>query len=261
MKKIALLCAFAAVAASAAWVRSPVQKHYATGYIAPEGGYSHSLYSDVVVPPNLPAAYDTRSKVAVPDVKDQGNCGSCWAFGSTAAFEIGLRVAGVSQDLLSEQELVSCDRDFYGCGGGDFAHAYQQLPGQSLMSEFPYSGRRVRCKHGLKDEHKLVSWGFANGSEGNTPSVDQVKAIIYQYGAAAVTVYANNDFMSYRSGVFDTCSNRGVNHIVALVGWDDSTQSWILRNSWGKSWGEQGYMRIKYGCNNVAQDATYVVVK
>lgn len=259
----ALLALMVACLPAFAWQHSAQDRHFETGYVRPLEGYDQSLYRVIDTPPvgTLPATFDVRSVVQIPDIKNQGGCGSCWAFGSTAAFEIAMRMAGISKDLLSEQELVSCDRDFFGCGGGDFAHGYQQMIGQSLASEFPYVGRNVRCKRGLSHQHKLASWGFASGVDGQSPTVDQVKAVILQYGASAVTVYADQNMMNYDGGVFDTCRNRGTNHIVTLIGWDDATGTWLMRNSWGKNWGEQGYMHIKYGCSNVAQDATFVVVK
>lgn len=231
---------------------------YATGYV-PSHLPAASEYVPIEVPESLPDAYDTRNVITVPEVKSQGSCGSCWAFGTTAIFEIALRLKGLSSDLLSEQELVSCDRDYAGCGGGDFANDYQQSIGQSLGTEFPYVAANVRCKSGLSHKWRIKNWGYVG--TGGTPTTEEVKAAILKYGAVAVTVAADSRFMNYRSGVFSTCRSHNINHIVALVGWDDRQGAWMLRNSWGKPWGESGYMRIKYGCNEVANQATFVEVQ
>ena len=78
------------------------------------------------------------------------------------------------------------------------------------------------------------------------------------YGPVSVAVYVNSAFQAYNSGVFNGCATGTVNHAVALVGWNDAQQAWILRNSWGTGWGESGYMRIKYGCSKVGYGACYV---
>jgi C1A family cysteine protease len=105
----------------------------------------------------------------------------------------------------------------------------------------------------------VKSWGYVSGSSSRSPTVDQIKAAIYQYGPVAVTVTANMAMQGYSGGIFNGCTSMGTNHMVVLVGWDDKTQSWILRNSWGADWGEDGYMRIRYNCSRVGEEASYVV--
>jgi len=73
-----------------------------------------------------------------------------------------------------------------------------------------------------------------------------------------VTVTADGNMKRYKSGIFDSCSNGGTNHIVALVGWNDLDKTWVMRNSWGTDWGEGGYMRIKWGCSRIGEEATFV---
>lgn len=118
----------------------------------------------------------------------------------------------------------------------------------------------MACKSSCAHPYKIDSWGYV-GSANGVPSVDAIKTAIYQYGPVAVAVAADSYFQSYTGGVFNRNSSSQVNHAVVLVGWDDSQQCWILRNSWGSGWGESGYMRIKYGVNQVGYGATYVVYK
>jgi C1A family cysteine protease len=90
--------------------------------------------------------------------------------------------------------------------------------------------------------------------------VEEIRTAIFEHGAVATVVAADNNFMSYQSGIFDTNTSSDINHLVVLVGYDNNQGYWILRNSWGTGWGEQGYMRIKYGMNQVGSVATYVQV-
>jgi cathepsin L len=97
--------------------------------------------------------------------------------------------------------------------------------------------------------------------------VEEMKQAIYKYGPIAVTVSASGAWKGYKSGVYNACNTNMTNHIVALVGWNDDEQAWILKNSHGTEWGEAGYMRIKYvgtngkKCNNVGSSAAFVVYK
>ena len=90
------------------------------------------------------------------------------------------------------------------------------------------------------------------------PSVDAIKNAIYTYGCVAAAVYVNSYFQAYKSGTFTGCQNGTVNHAIVLCGWDDAKGAWLLKNSWGTGWGQQGFMWIKYGCNRVGHGACYV---
>jgi hypothetical protein len=139
--------------------------------------------------------------------------------------------------------------------GGYFAHDLHISPGAAYSSSYPYTGRNGSCKKNVEHNEKLVDWSYV-GQSGRKPTVDEIKAAIHENGPVAVTVTANSTFQAYKSGVYNRQSTGQTNHIVALVGWDDSEGAWILRNSWGSNWGENGYMRIKYGISRVGEQAT-----
>ena len=103
-------------------------------------------------------------------------------------------------------------------------------------------------------------WGFAdsNGGSGVTPVAD-IKAAIAQYGAVGCGFATDDAFQAYAGGVFTDSAARQIDHDVMLVGWDDASNAWILRNSWGTAWGEAGYMRIDYAANAVGTEAVWAV--
>ncbi len=211
---------------------------------------------------SLPSSWDWRAHNACTSVKNQGSCGGCWAFSTVGAFECAIkRVDGVETDL-SEQFLISCNDKNYGCNGGWFLHDMHIDPGAVLESCFPYQASDVSCKSTCSHPYKLSSWSYVDPNNA-LPSVSAIKSAIYQYGPISAAVYATDAFQAYSGGVFDSSytpsSDHPVNHAIMLVGWDDSKGAWILRNSWGPGWGENGYMYIKYGALNVGYGANYVV--
>lgn len=207
----------------------------------------------------LPSKFDWRKEVrTIPVVRDQGSCGSCWAFGTTAALNWYLAIRNQWESPLSEQEILSCSRKG-SCSGGYFAHDYQVSPGQSLDSEFPYKASNLRCKSGLSHKYKIPKWYYVGDSRRN-PTLKELKSVIFTFGPIAVTVTSNSAMQNYKSGIFkgNKCSNGGTNHLVHIVGWDDSENVWIMGNSWSEEWGENGYMRIDYQCSRIAEVASYI---
>lgn len=223
----------------------------------------------------LPSSWDWRTLNGVTPVKNQGNCGSCWAFGTVAPIEGAIKTAtGLDKDL-AEQYLISCNTDGYGCNGGWFAHEYymwngitppgEQQPGAVLESNFPYTADDGACNPPHSHPYDLQSWAYIS-SQSNVPSVQAIKQAITDHGVVAAAVCVGPKFQAYTGGIFNAneASSCGgsVNHAIALVGWTDDlgpdSGYWIMKNSWGAGWGESGYMRIRYGMSNIGYAANYV---
>jgi C1A family cysteine protease len=217
----------------------------------------------------LPASWDSRAHGIVGPVKDQSQCGSCWDFSGTGLVEIAHNKIGIGGGsgvfVLSEEYTLSCGRNGQ-CDGDDNTTVldWAKIYGLPLTADYgPYKAAPGEClyKHQMT-LYKCDDWGFAdgNGGAGVTPTPD-IKSAIMQYGAVGCAVIADDAFQAYTGGVFQSTDSDPdhVDHDVMLVGWDDATSSWILRNSWTSSWGEGGYMRIAYGANCVGTEAVWAV--
>jgi len=222
---------------------------------------------------DLPDSFDWRDHgIGLPPVRNQGSCGSCWAFGTLSPLECNIWLTDREEVDLSEQWLLSCNSDGYGCDGGWWAHGYLKENGKSdpcgdsgavLESDFPYTAREDNC--GCPYEHKyfIENAAYIDGTN-SEDSIEEIKQAIYEYGPVSAAVYVSNEFQAYSEGVFNSDYNSQCNHAITLIGWDDNQGSngvWFLRNSWGPSWGEGGYMRIEYSCSKVGYAATYVDYK
>ncbi len=222
---------------------------------------------------DLPATFDWRlvdPHGAVTAIRNQGNCGSCWAFGAMGAMESAiLRATGQFVDL-SEQWFVSCSASG-SCNGGWHHKALEAATcngtqygdpcggyGAVLESHFPYVASNSPCACPYNHPYCLEGW-YAVGELNSIPTVEQIKQAIVDHGPVAVCVYVNDWFQAYRSGIFHICEDQWINHVVVLVGWDDNQGVWFMRNSWGASWGENGYMRIAYDCSRIGYATCYVV--
>jgi C1A family cysteine protease len=203
----------------------------------------------------LPSKFDWRTRGYVTSVKDQGDCGACWAFATIASYEGAIGVNFGSTTDLSEQYLLDCNTKYYKCGNGwlDFD---DMMNGTPKLSCYPYTAVQAPCKTTCPKFYPVSEWYYVGSSSG-VPSVDAIKSAIYNYGPVACAVYADSYFKNYTGGIFDACTTDTVNRCVTLVGWNDDGGYWFLKNSAGTGWGENGYMRIKYGCSNVGYAAAY----
>jgi len=206
----------------------------------------------VVESNDLPDSLDWRDKGAVVGVKDQGQCGSCWAFCTVVACEGAYFLEHNQLLSLSEEQIVDCDTDDHGCDGGWPTNAMNYLKahgGLELEDDYPYTAPpagscqfdKSKAKMQVKSVHT-----FASGSE------TQMMNAVQQYGPLAIALDATK-FNFYSSGIMNGsgCSAGSPDHGVAVVGWgiEDGTKYWIVKNSWGEDWGEDGYVRIERGSN------------
>jgi C1A family cysteine protease/predicted secreted protein len=220
---------------------------------------------------SLPAAYNWCDLGGCTPVRDQGGCGSCWAFATVGAFESNVMIMdGYGRDL-AEQYLISCNTDGWGCGGGWSAFAYflDRMPpdepeaGAVYEADFPYAASDLSCNPPHAHHERIDAWHYVGP---DIPPVADIKQAIHDYGPLYAGVCVGPEFVDYQGDVFETeeggfCGNYS-NHAVTLVGWDDSQGSggaWLLKNSWGTSWGESGYMWIGYGTSRVGTYPAYVV--
>jgi hypothetical protein len=208
---------------------------------------------------DLPAEFDARVKAGgYKAPENQLSCGSCWAFSMSATVQDAFKYQTGKEYDTSEQHILSCTKPGeWTCNGGFFDYNRHMSPfGGVAGSAWPYSASDEPCKSGLNHQLRIKQWSYTPGGE--KPSIDEIKAAIYRYGIVSVGVAADDAFSRYTGGVFQDSGSRQLNHAVNLVGWSDAGQYWILKNSWG-SWGESGYMKIRWNANGVGEWANYVV--
>ncbi|MEW5923737.1 MAG: C1 family peptidase [Candidatus Zixiibacteriota bacterium] len=216
----------------------------------------------------LPSAFDWRDSTTFPPARNQASCGACWAFGTIGPLECNIKLKDNVLVDLSEQWLVSCNQDGWSCDGGWWAHDYHQWKtdpcggtGAVYEADFPYTATNGTCNCPYNHHYLIDGWAYV-GNYWSIPSIDAMKQALLLYGPISVAIIANSAMQSYTGGVFNSCASGSVNHGVTLVGWDDSQGTagvWIIRNSWGTGWGEEGgYMRIEYGCSSVGYGASYI---
>ena len=175
-------------------------------------------------------------KGAITSVKDQGFCGSCYAFAVVGVTESMHMISrGSYFPNLSEQQIVDCSTENLGCNGGWRDKAMNYIKNNGLVSEtsYPYTASKGSCKKN-SGTWKVNSVTLNSGCAALRSAVRK--------GPIAVGVAASS-WSGYASGVFQCPSNGNVNHAVVLIGYT-SLRHWIIKNSWGKTWGDDGYMTI-----------------
>nr|QBH22533.1 papain-family protein [Oldenlandia affinis] len=224
-------------------------KHHRAFQGGREGG--EFMYANV---DRVPPSVDWRQKGAVNPVKDQGQCGSCWAFSTVVAVE-GINAIKTKKLVsLSEQELVDCDTsDNQGCNGGlmDLAFKFiKKRGGLTTEQNYPYKAEDGRCDS-TKLNHPVVSIdGYQDVPANNEDAL--LKAVANQPVSVAIDA-GGQDFQFYSEGVFTGDCGKELDHGVAIVGYGttlDGTKYWIVRNSWGPEWGEKGYIRMERGISD-----------
>jgi C1A family cysteine protease len=189
---------------------------------------------------------DWRSHGAVNAIKDQGQCGSCWAFSAVSAMESAHHKATGKLLSFAEQQLVDCSTRNHGCNGGNAGLAFNYYKTDAAMAEssYKYTARDQRCSYNAKNTTGVKDQSYSNVTRNSS---SQMKSAL-QKAPLSVAIEADRSvFQSYRSGIFNSSScGTNLDHATNVVGWGSSsgTDYWIMRNSWGTSWGEKGYMRL-----------------
>ena len=225
---------------------------------------------------SLPTDVDWRTEGVVSAVKDQGQCGSCWAFAATAVLESHVAVASGQLFDLSPQQIAACAPNTEHCGGtgncmGATAEiAFDYVAGSDgVLEEFQYGyseyyGVESECAINPTAVPKAQISGYTQLAENN---YEELMNAVAQTGPIAVSVDASK-WSAYDSGIFDGCNQDkpDINHAVVLVGYgtDNGQDYWLVRNSWSASWGEAGYIRLartasegtRCGTDTTPQDGT-----
>jgi cathepsin L len=216
--------------------------------------------------PRLPNAVDWRKSGIVTPVKNQQQCGSCWAFSAVGSMEGQHAKKTGSLLSLSESQLVDCDQNDYGCDGGwmDKAFEYAIKNGMETETDYPYKPMDEKCNftklkvHASFSEYKDVIGGEA-----------ALKKAVANVGPVSVAIDASNpDFQFYKEGVYynPECSTTMLDHGVLVVGYgstDNGTDYWVVKNSWGENWGNKGYIWMARNRNNscgIATKPSYPIV-
>jgi C1A family cysteine protease len=225
-------------------------------------------------PKTLPKQVDWRKANIVTTVKDQLNCGSCWAFAATGTLEGQLALKYRILFKLSDQQLVDCSSEayeVYGCDGGfaELALAYiRDTGGMSLERNYPYKAiQQKQCFTGLRRLSININ-SILNVASGDEMALQTAVATV---GPIAVAIDASSDaFQFYSTGVYLDKKCRSdmysLNHAVLVVGYGTDPKNgdyWIVKNSWGTTWGEDGYVRMARNKKNncgIASDAVYATI-
>ncbi len=210
----------------------------------------------------VPIEWDWRNFSVVSPVKNQRKCGSCWTFSSTGAIESHYSILNrVTPPDLSEQQLVDCAGDFdnHGCHGGLPSHAFEYIrynSGLEFESTYPYEAKDKVCRFNRTSPVIRVPWGSYNITMGNEV---ELREAVFEFGPVSITYQVVSDFRHYKKGVYESkeCKNStlDVNHAVLAVGYGverngtNTTDYWVVKNSWGADWGDHGYFKIKRGVN------------
>lgn len=225
----------------------------------------------------LPKQFDWRDRDGVnfvSPVRNQGSCGSCYAFGSMALYEARLRIAtnNTVQKVFSTQDIVSCSEYSQGCDGG-FPYLIAGKYGQDfgLIEEkcFRYTGKDSPCKKTSCKRYFTRDYYYVGGFYGacNEPVM---RAELVKNGPVAISFEVYGDFMQYKSGIYhhiDLLEKFNpweiTNHVVLVVGYgeDQGIPYWIVKNSWGPEWGEDGYFRIRRGNDECSMESMAVGIE
>jgi KDEL-tailed cysteine endopeptidase len=243
------------------------RNQYTTNIDTKVGNYGCKIFTNSTT--NLPISIDWRKKNAVTSVKDQGQCGSCWAFSSTGSAEGAWAIRTGNLIDLSEEQLVECATGIqygsHGCQGGQMEGAFKYLiqNGQCADTEYPYNPDKTsECKSCTKVAKFDTCYNVKPGDQ------KSLKSAVAQQPIATAIEADTRYFQSYTGGIIDSPScGTSLDHGVLIVGYgeENGIKYWLLKNSWSQTWGEEGYFRIfrsdstnDAGICGVAMDPSFI---
>lgn len=219
----------------------------------------------------VPSSYEWNDYGMVSPVKNQGACGSCWTFSTVGAMESHWNILGKGRNqTFAEQQLVDCADDFdnHGCNGGLPSHAFEYIKhvgGLESDVTYPYKASTNKCVHRPEISVAYCKYGSYNITQGDE---EELAERLYNAGPISVSFQVINGFKNYAGGVYsvDNCGTgtQDVNHAVLATGFGEEKgmSFWNVKNSWGASWGANGYFKINRGKNMcaIAQCNSYPLI-
>jgi hypothetical protein len=226
------------------------QRRARLGVVIPEEVKTRFAELNKMPPPMLLSTaeeFDWRDFNGVTPVKDQGQCGSCWAFAATGAFESAYLLATGFVSDLSEQQMLSCNTGGSSCNGGWMGDGYDLFHGYGAVDEacMPYHANdNIPCtQDNCVPRANLLQYVDVPN---NVPAIKNALMV----GPISTTFTVYDDFYGYSGGCYEHDGNDPINHAVVIIGWNDNMcdgqGAWLVKNSWGSSWGTRGYFYIKY---------------
>ena len=211
-------------------------------------------------------AFNWRDMNKVSPVKEQ-DCGNCWAFAAAGAYESSYLIRNNMTVDSSEQFINDCavadnGEDAGSCNGGLAVKALQYLvkEGGTQETTVPYTGSNSACTNPATP-YNAVAWNYVEPAT-DFPTTQQIKEALCLYGALTTRMrVVSSDFVSYTGGVYSenvASDSSGEGHAVVIVGWDDTKGAWLIKNSWGADWGEDGYGWIAYGSNRIGRHTAWI---
>jgi cathepsin B len=211
---------------------------------------------------DIPAEFDARTKWPglIHPIRDQQQCGSCWAFSASEVLSDRVAIAtGKASPVLSPEDMVSCDSGDMGCQGGQLASAWSYLKNTGIVSDacFPYAaggGQAPACSQKCADGESWSSSKVKAASVYAINGVSNMQQEIMTKGPIQVAFMVYKSFMSYSSGVYQKHWYEVIpegGHAVKIVGWgtESGTDYWLVANSWNTNWGAEGFFKIARGTN------------
>ncbi|XP_075700847.1 cathepsin S-like [Rhinoderma darwinii] len=238
-----------------------------TGLILPPRDDRKSYLSNtwnITKTSNLPDSVDWREKRCVTEVKNQGSCGSCWAFSAVGALEGQMKLKTGNLVSLSPQNLVDCSTKYgnKGCDGGFMTHAFQYVidnNGIDSEASYPYQGTAGQCNYNPSTKATTC----VKYTEVNPGTEDNLKQVVANVGPVSVAIDARHpSFYFYKNGVYDDAScTQDVNHGVLAIGYGNlnGKDYWLIKNSWGEGYGEKGYVLMARNRGNMCGIANFPV--
>lgn len=236
--------------------------------------------------------FDWRERINVGPVMNQGlNCNTCWAFAAVNAYQASLNL---SEARFGEPVSLSPEGDLTALANAPPAPERLAPSIQQLLNCMPISAEKICEKgwHGTaftfmvskkgvpmaklalgQDEifkpnekgacqayafNRALTWDYVNSPPDKLPTVEQLKAALVEHGPVAAPMVFDDCLLAYKNGVFNEKTEGNVGHVVLIIGWDDDKRAWLIKNSWGEQWGENGFGWIEYGSNNIGQFAAWI---